>query len=386
MMKLKKNMIKRINIKAVTKAALIPALAIAMLVSVLLLTGAGCAGSTQVKTEAEGIGKYIFYPPLPNQPRFQYLKTFTTSLDIEKPKSKIFKFVVGKKDQKPLVIKKAHGADMHEGIIYVCDIKGPAVVTLDLKNRRFGYLGDRGSGKLKKPINLFIDRNEKLLYVADVTRKQVLCYTLDGKIQRFYGKEDQFKRPVDVEVYEDKLFVCDSSRHQVLVLDKKTGETLYAIGEKGAREGQFYYPTNISIHDNRLYVSDGINFRIQVLGLEGKYQTHFGQQGKKPGYFSRNKGIDVDKEGRIYVVDASFDNVQVFDNFEQEFKLLLFMLGPGNEKHNINLPAGVTVVYDNLEYFKDYLAPGFQAEYLLLVTSHFGSSRVNVYAFGNYSK
>lgn len=382
-MKLKKNMINRVISKDVTKAAFIPALLTAVLVSALLVVVTGCAGSSKVKTEAEGIGKYIFYPPLPTQPRFQYLKTFTTSRDIEKSKSKLFKFVVGEKDLKPLLIKKAHGVDMFDGIIYVCDIKGPAVVTLDLKKRRFGYLGHRGSGKLQKPTNLFIDRSEKLIYVADVARKQVLCYTLDGKIREFYGKKDQFKRPVDVEVYDDKLFVCDSGLHQVVVLDKKTGDTLYAIGETGSREGQLFHPTNIRIHDSRLYVSDSTNFRIQIFGLDGKYQTLFGQQGRKPGYFSRNKGIAVDKEGRIYVVDAAFDNVQVFD---KDFKLLLFMLGPGNEKHNINLAAGVSVVYDNLEYFKDYLAPGFHAEYLLLVTSHFGPNRVNVYAFGNYSR
>jgi hypothetical protein len=102
-----------------------------------------------------------------------------------------------------------------------------------------------------------------------------------------------------------------------------------------------------------------------------------------PGTFARNRGIDVDKEGRIYVVESKYDKVQVFD---RDFRLLLFIFEPGNERHNINLAAGIAVDYDNVKYFKEYLSPNFNAEYLLLVTSNFGPNKVNVYAFGSYNQ
>ena len=361
-------------------------IAILTLIVVFLLTGPGCGGSRgKINTELEKAkdGDYIFYPPLPNNPRYQYLTSFSSSKDLEKKKSKFFKFVVGEKEEKPLPIRKAYGADMHEGIIYVCDIRGGVVITIDLKERKFGLLGDRGSGKLLKPVNLWLDRDNSHLYVADVARKQVICYTLSGKVVKFYGKKDQFTKPVDVELHGDKLFVCDVGRHQVLVLDNEEGKTLYSIGKPGSKEGQLFHPTNIRIHDNRLYVSETSNFRVQVFDLEGKFLATFGKIGKVPGTFARNKGIDVDKQGRIYVVESRYDKVQVFD---KDFNLLLFMFDPGPERHNINLSAGVTVVYDNLEYFKEYISPGFDAEYLLIVTSHFGRSKVNVYAFGTYRK
>lgn len=360
-----------------------------VLVASFLCTAPGCSTGLKVNTDtaskkdAAAKTDYLFYPSLPNTPRYQYLTTFSTTADLEKKKSKFFKFIVGDKEEKPRGIRKAYGVDMIDGIIYVCDSGAGAVVTLNLKTREFGYLGIKGSGKLSKPINLIIDKTDKLLYAADVNRKQILCYTLDGKVKKFYGKLGQFSKPVDVDIYQDKLFVCDVGKHQVLVLDKIEGNTLYSIGKAGSKEGQLYHPTNICIRDDRLYVSDTTNFRIQVFNLEGKFISTFGKIGDIPGTFTRPKGVAVDKEGRIYVVDAAFENVQVFD---PQFQLLLFMFGPGYERHNINLPAGITVVYDNLEYFKKYLSPHFKAEYLLLVTSNFGLNKVNVYAFGKYNQ
>ena len=46
------------------------------------------------------------------------------------------------------------------------------------------------------------------------------------------------------------------------------------------------------------------------------------------------------------------------------------------------LPAKVAVDYDNIKYFQEYLDPGFQPQYLILVTSQFGSRFVNVLAYG----
>lgn len=360
-----------------------------VLVASFLCTAPGCSSGLKVNTDTESKGDtgektdYIFYPTLPNTPRYQYLTTFSTTADIEKKKSKFFKFVVGDKDEKPRGIRKAYGVDMIDGVIYVCDSGGSSVVTLNLKTRTLGYLGTKGSGKLIKPINLAIDKTDKLLYVADVGRKQILCYTLGGKVKKFYGKLDQFTKPVDVDITRDKLYVCDVGKHQVLVLDKKEGKILYSIGKAGSKEGELYHPTNIHIRNDRLYVSDTTNFRIQIFDLEGKFLATFGKIGDLPGTFTRPKGVAVDREGIIYVVDAAFENVQVFD---QQYRLLLFMLGPGYERHNINLPAGVAVVYDNLEYFKKYLSPQFNAEYLLLVTSNFGLNKVNIYAFGKYNQ
>jgi sugar lactone lactonase YvrE len=356
-------------------------ISIIVCVELVFLAG-GCGPSKKVATEPDkGDTGPVFFPALPNTPRYQYLTTFSTSKDIKKKKSKFFKFVAGDEEEKPIPITKPYGVEIYDGIVYVCDVGAGVVKTLNLKERSFGFMGHSGRGKLIKPANLAVDKSNKLLYVADVARKQVVVFNLGGSFRRAYGKEKQFVGPSDVALSGDRLYICDVRGHQVHVLNRETGETLFKIGKGGSQEGQFLFPTNIDIRNNRLYVSDSTNFRVQIFTLDGDFLDTFGKAGRNAGNFARNKGIALDREGRIYVVDAAFQNVQVFN---KEFKLLLFMLGPGSEPHNINLPAGVVIDYDNIQYFKQYISPQFDPEYLLLVTSNFGLNKVNVYVFGNY--
>jgi hypothetical protein len=235
---------------------------------IVLGTGFGCGnGNQRVNTEPTDTQDHIFYPPLPNQPRYQYLTTFSSSKDFEKKKSKFLKFIVGEKEKKPRQqIRKAYGVDIYDGIIYVCDIGAGVVVTINLKTRKFGYLGERGSGKLQKPVNLFIDRDKKLLYAADVNRRQVICYTLEGKVVRFYGTQGQFSRPVDVDHYGDKLFVCDVGTHQVVVIDEKKGKPSIPSASPGASRVSCFTPpillSVMTVFISRIPPTSGWKFSI----------------------------------------------------------------------------------------------------------------------------
>ncbi|MEN8222267.1 MAG: 6-bladed beta-propeller [Acidobacteriota bacterium] len=338
----------------------------------------GCGG---IKPKIDQEKDYIFFPSLPNEPRFQYLTTFSTSDDVKK-KSSLFKFVAGKKELKARTIIKPYGIGIFEGIIYVCDLRSSAIIVIDLNKKSFGYMGVSGAGKLKKPANLFIDKTERLLYVTDTGRKQILAFDLKGKLKKAFGKIDEYT-PADIMLYKGKIYISDLKSHQILVLDKKTGKIKKRIGEIGHLDDQLYHPASFDIHNDRIYISDMTNFRINIFGVDGKHISSFGSIGRRPGNFARPKGIDVDREGRIYVIDSAFENIQIFD---KEFRLLLFMLSPGGEPHNINLPVSILIDYDNVHYFKKYISPDFKAEYILLVTSQFGRNKVNVYAFGKYEK
>ena len=100
-----------------------------------------------------------------------------------------------------------------------------------------------------------------------------------------------------------------------------------------------------------------------------------------PGLFARPKGVAVDQEGRIYVVDAATQVVQLFD---ADGKLLMFFgrAGSGTEGE-LSLPAVVKVNYDSVNLFQKRVAPGFKVEYLVVVSSQFYGDKINVYAFGS---
>lgn len=352
----------------------------AFLLIIISLLSSFCGGNKSPRISPESGKKYIFFPSLPAKPKYQYLTTFSTSEDIEKKKGKFFKFIAGKENEKKIPIRKAHGIDVLDGVIYVCDSTLGVIVTLDMKKNKFGYIGDKGRIKLKKAMNVKIDKENKLIYVSDVKRQQVISFNINGEVVKVYGKPGDFF-PSDIDIKGDKLFIADMKDHQIKVVDINSGKIKYSIGQKGHGEGSLYHPSNICIHENKLYVSDTTNFRISIFDIRGNFIDKFGSAGKIPGTFARPKGIDVDRDGRIYVVDSSFQNLQIFNSKHQ---LLLFMLGSGENRYNITLPAVVTINYESLKYFTKYISPDFKAEYIIFITSNFGLNKVNVYAYGNY--
>jgi len=50
------------------------------------------------------------------------------------------------------------------------------------------------------------------------------------------------------------------------------------------------------------------------------------------------------------------------------------------------MPAGVWIDYDNVDLFKQYAAPGFEIDYLILVANQFSPiSAISVYGYGRMS-
>ena len=76
----------------------------------------------------------------------------------------------------------------------------------------------------------------------------------------------------------------------------------------------------------------------------------FGEQGDATGYFARPKGIATDNFGNIYVVDALYHTVQIF-NKKGDF---LYNFGSqGKEDGNFWLPNGIYIDDQNYIYIAD---------------------------------
>ena len=64
----------------------------------------------------------------------------------------------------------------------------------------------------------------------------------------------------------------------------------------------------------------------------------FGAQGDMPGYFAHPRGLAVDSQDHLYVVDAQFEAVQVFG---PDGALLLAFGEEGRNRGQFWLPAGI---------------------------------------------
>src|SRR3989338_6236011 len=80
----------------------------------------------------------IFYPPEPDEPRLQFLASFSSSDDFEKSPSAFKKFIVGdEKKTKPIV--KPYGVAVYGNKIYICDTVHNGIDILDFETRTFKY-------------------------------------------------------------------------------------------------------------------------------------------------------------------------------------------------------------------------------------------------------
>ena len=119
------------------------------------------------------------------------------------------------------------------------------------------------------------------------------------------GGEGYFKRPTGIAVDSaaQRIYVTDTLRDEVFVLDMQ-GKVLQTIGKRGTAEGEFNFPTELRLDGPNLMVVDAMNFRVQVFDRSGKFQYAIGKIGDSPGAMFRPKGVSVDSEGDLYVVDA----------------------------------------------------------------------------------
>ena len=72
----------------------------------------------------------------------------------------------------------------------------------------------------------------------------------------------------------------------------------------------------------------------------GKYVRSIGQIGDAPGSFARPKGVAVDSERNLYVLDAIFGNFQIFN---QQGQLLLYVGQEGLLPSEMMLPSGIFI-------------------------------------------
>jgi len=341
----------------------LPALAALALLSV-------SCGSSGPKRETP-----VFFPAAPEAPRVQYLTSFTGSKDIEE-QSGFNKFVVGEKQD--LKVDKPYGVALFDGRIYVCDTNS-GVLVFDLKAKTFETLkGAVGLGSLRQPVNISLEP-DGTKYVSDPVRGQIVVYDRNDAYVRAYGVPGSW-RPVDAVPFGDLLYVADSANGIVLVFDKKSGEVVRKIGEKGEPEEKLNRPTNLAFDgDGYLYVTDIGRFQVVKFDRDGHFRATIGKLGDNLGHFARPKGIAIDREGHLLAVDSAFNNIQVFN---KDGRLLMFFGAGGERPGDLILPAKVAIDYDNLRYFEKYVEPRFQASYLILVTAQFGPRRVNVFAYG----
>jgi len=346
-----------------------------VLVLITFIIFTGCA---TVQEETQPV---VFYPPLPQRPKLQFLHAITGEEDIGQSQGAFMEFLVGQPSSDKR-IGKAYDIASADGKIYVLDRRTKRLLIIDLVQRNFDYLRDQRMGEFNDPSGIWVT-DDDIKYIADMGRKQIVVFGADNAFLRSYGGPDLFDKPVDVAVYQNTVYVCDMDKNKIFALDKNSGKLKRAIGELGADKGRLSKPTHVVVdNQGNLYVNDAFNFRVQKFDPQGRFLKSYGYLGDTFGAFARPKGLDVDRDGHLYVVDAAFENVQIFD--VQTGDLLLFFGGAGTAPGSMYLPAGIHIDYRNAAYFSNFVDKDFRLKYVVYTGNFFGAEKLNVYGFGDW--
>lgn len=327
---------------------------------------AGCAGPREPGVLHFGMedapeGRRILFPAPPEVPRYMYAGQLIGEVNFRAPGAasrgaaeSLLRLVLGMDapDQKRVVLQRpVSGATDDQGRIYVTDASRQAVFVFDEKAGEL-LVWDRAQGLagFASPVGVAPGPGGQV-YVADAELGMVVRLDRDGRPLGSIGK-GLLRRPAGIarDPQQKLLYVADTYAHDVKVFDDE-GRLVQLIGRRGEGNGEFNYPTHVAFARGELYVTDTLNSRVQVFGAGGEVlDRKFGARGLYVGQLVRPKGVAVDNEGNVYVVESYYDHLLVFDRTGE---YLLPIGGTGQDTGRFFLPAGAWVDSRNRVYVAD---------------------------------
>ncbi|MBC8328781.1 MAG: hypothetical protein ISR76_08250 [Planctomycetes bacterium] len=162
---------------------------------------------------------------------------------------------------------------------------------------------------LPRPLGLGVGNGR--IYVGLGGHGAVRVFDLQGSPKGWLGNGRQdFSRPTDIAVspVDGRIYVLDAGRAEIRAFDP---HTLKEVGRVG--DGVLRQPAGLAVRaDGGLLVGDLILGSVEAFDGAGLPSGSFTAFGSQPGQTVRPTGISIDPLGRVYVVDAFLDQVQVY--------------------------------------------------------------------------
>src|SRR5579862_9352648 len=215
--------------------------------------------------------------------------------------------------------------------LYVADQKVGAIFIFNTETREVELIKNKTHAHFARIIGLAMDDNDRL-FVSDPGLHHILIFDAAHKAEDVIT--DGMVEPGGMAIDKENrlLYVADVALDQILVYDADSFKLLRKVGTSGHNHelttpGDLAKPSGVAVDaDGNLYVCDTLNNRIEVFDADGKFISTFGKAGDGPGYFARPKGVAIDSDGHIWVADGMQDRVQVFN---QQQQLLITFGGHG---------------------------------------------------------
>lgn len=256
-------------------------------------------------------------------------------------------------DDRPVALQRPQAVAVDErGRILVTDNSRAAVFVFDETKGKL-EVWEKASGlkNFVSPIGIALGENGEV-FVADSELACVVRLDREGNSLGVI-RHATLKRPTGVAYDHARrlLYVADTQASNIKVFGLN-GDLVSVIGERGEEAGELNMPTFLALHGKELYVSDTMNARVQVLSTEtGKPLRMVGRRGQNVGDLVRPKGVAVDTEGNMYVVESYHDHLLVY-NRKGQF-LMPVGGGAGAGVGRYYLPSGIGIDARNRVFLAD---------------------------------
>lgn len=320
---------------------------------------AGCAAQQQEV-------RHFYWPQLPERPRIEWKKAYSSQLDFPKTGFEKFTAAVAGEDQPIRFEKPLDIVSTGEGKVYVSDPGNALVYVYDMVNREVHMLGrDAAVGLFRAPLGVTVDPQGNV-YVADGEQNSILVLDKDEKPIRAIPLKGKVVRPAGLafDARNNHLLVADSQGHKI-VMYKPDGTWAASFGKRGDRDGEFNYPVGVTVdHKGEIVVADSMNARIQIFDGTGKFLRKFGQRGDGAADFQIIKSVAVDSDDDIYVTDGKASRILIFDtkgNYLLSIGGLYSALTSGKEAPGgFVIPEGINIDKNDAIFVVDQLNKRFQ--------------------------
>jgi DNA-binding beta-propeller fold protein YncE len=289
--------------------------------------------------------------------KLTYRQSITSERDVgikHRIWSKLAGILAGAQEFREMVRPYGIAVDSH-GRMIVTDPAISAVHIFDLSEHKYKMIDrwDKSHDPMITPQCVAVDEKDNI-YVTDSEAGKVFVFDSQGKTRKVFGSlkrgEGFFRRPTGIAIDREthRVYVTDTLADRVYILDAE-GQVLRSFGRRGRERGEFNSPIEVQVKDGLVVVVDAMNFRIQLFDRDGNFQAQIGTSGDPAGGIYRPKGVGIDSEDHIYVVDSEVGMVQVFDRLGR----LLYRFGNGTNFGEFLLPAGLFIDRNDRVYLVD---------------------------------
>lgn len=289
--------------------------------------------------------------------KLAYQRTLTSERDVRGKQgfwSKLASIVAGPPEFREMVRPYGIAVDSR-GRVIVTDPAISAVHIFDPAGRKYKLIErwDKSKDPMIAPQGVAVDEKDNI-YVTDSEAGKVFVFDSQGKTRKVFGSlkhgEGYFKRPTGIAIDREthRVYVTDTLANRVYILNVD-GKVLRSFGRHGGEKDEFNYPTEVQVRNGVVVVVDAMNFRIQLFDRDGNFEGQIGTIGDPTGGIYRPKGIGIDSEDHIYVVDSEWGVVQVFDRKGR----LLYRFGNGTNFGQFLLPTGLCIDRNDRVYLVD---------------------------------